>query len=442
MKNNLIRLVLICLLATGGAAAQPNGPAKYVVLIAIDGFRPDFYLQEKWPTPNLKALMRAGSYARGLRPVVPSTTIPDHVTMMTGALPARHGVHFNVVFDPANWKSDDYKEAAQIKLPTLWDAVKKAGGSVAAVRWVVSNHSPSIDYNFTRFGEYEAVTPKGLLNEIEQNVTGKLPTTIEKLDLDYYTTDLQNAGIAAYLLKKYKPTLLTARVRCTDYFQHEQGLNGDKVFKAIAVADVYVGQVIEATKAAGTYAETAFIIVGDHGFEERHTELAFNTLLINEGLLFNAPDRGDWKACFHDQFLLLRNKDDKPTLTRVRKLLENQPPNIRKLYRIVERAELDTYGTAPEVALAIQPIDGIGCTSRYEQPNLVQSANGGSHGAIPDRPGLYAGFIAQGAGVRSGLTIPLLGMEDVAPLIASLLGVSFSAPDGVLYPGLVTPKAK
>lgn len=433
----MIFVALLCVLTVANAQAQMNGSAKHVVLIAIDGFRPDFYLQEKWPTPNIKSLVKLGAHAKGMRPVVPSITIPDHTTMITGALPARHGVYFNSVFDPAKAKSVDYNDASQIKVPTLWDAVKKAGGTVGAVRWVVSNNSPSIDYNFTRFGEYDAVTPKGFLEEIEQNVTGKLSTTIEKTDFDYYNTDLQNASIVAYMIKKYKPNLITARVRCTDYFQHEQGRDGDKVFKAIAIADVYVGQVIEATKAAGIYDQTTFIIVGDHGFEERHTELALNSLLINEGLLFNAPDRGNWKACFHEQFLMLRSKGDKETLAKVRRVLDSQPANIRKLYRIVERAELDRLGVAPEVALAVQPIEGITWNSRLDLPNFLNPIAGGTHGAIPERTNLYAGFLASGAGIRQGVVLPIIGMEDIAPLIARLLAIEFNAPDGILYPGIM-----
>ena len=35
--------------------AQETRPTKHVVLISIDGFRPDFYLEEKWPSSNFLA---------------------------------------------------------------------------------------------------------------------------------------------------------------------------------------------------------------------------------------------------------------------------------------------------------------------------------------------------------------------------------------------------
>ncbi len=436
--KQLCSVLLLSWLVLTSLSAQMNGPAKYVILVSIDGFRPDFYMEEKWPTPNLKWLAKNGIRAKGVRPVVPSVTLPDHITMITGALPAKHGIYHNQPFDPKGWNGGRYSEANQIKVPTLWDAVKKAGGTVASLRWPVSGNAP-VDYNFGSSLNPPAASAN-FYAEVEQNVIGKLQpyvTESKSGDFNDYRADLRLADVGAYLIQKYKPNLMTIHFVATDHFQHEQGREGDKVTKAIAVADVCVGQLIEATKAAGIFEETAFVIVGDHGFEDRHTQLAWNSLLIKEGLLSAAPDRGTWKACFKDMFLMLKDKNDKATLTKVRSLLENQPPAIRNLYRIVERAELDKLGVDPEAVLAVQPVNGVVCTSRYDHPDLVQSTPGGSHGLIPDRQDLFAGFIAHGPGLRKGMTMPTLRMEDVAPHVAFLLGIDFKAPDGIVYPGII-----
>ena len=49
---------------------------------------------------------------------------------------------------------------------------------------------------------------------------------------------------------------------------------------------------------------------------------------------------------------------------------------------------------------------------------------------FPDFPQIHTGFIGWGVGFRSGSEVPTLGLEDIAPLIAQLLDLSFSAPDG------------
>lgn len=431
-------LFLVLSMGLTMAQAQPKGPAKYLYLISIDGFRPDFYLDSRWPTPNLQRLAREGVHAKGMRPVVPSVTYPDHITMITGALPATHGIYYNSPFGEKGWEDGSYSQYSQIKSPTLWEAVKKAGGKVASLRWPVSGGAP-VDFNFTSTRNAQGIAPASFREEIESKVLGKfdVPANYQYSDFDYYQADIQTTMVGAYLIRTYRPNFMTLHLVATDHFQHEQGREGEKVRQSVGLADAMIGQLVEATRAAGIMDSTAFIIIGDHGFEDRHTQLAWNSLLIKEGLAENKPDRGNWKACFKDQFLHLKDPNDKATLARVRSLLENQPPNIRKLYRIVERDELDRYGVDPAVVLAVHPIDGVVCTSRYNHPDLVQSTPGGSHGLIPDRPNLFTGFIAVGPGLRKGMVVPHLGIEDVAPHIAYLLGLDFKAPDGVMYPGII-----
>jgi len=61
MKKSMFFSVL-CTLALSTVAQQNQKPgpekrlAKYVVLINIDGLRPDFYLDPAWPTPIFNIL--------------------------------------------------------------------------------------------------------------------------------------------------------------------------------------------------------------------------------------------------------------------------------------------------------------------------------------------------------------------------------------------------
>jgi hypothetical protein len=47
------------------------------------------------------------------------------------------------------------------------------------------------------------------------------------------------------------------------------------------------------------------------------------------------------------------------------------------------------------------------------------------------------GLVGAGAGLGKGVDIPEMGMQDIAPLVAALLGIPFTAPDGVLLPGIL-----
>jgi predicted AlkP superfamily pyrophosphatase or phosphodiesterase len=81
---------LICFLYSITLLAQKQDQpiVKYVVLISIDGLRPDFYMDPSWPTPNLQYLKNRGAYAQGVRGIFPTVTYPSHTTIITGAYPA------------------------------------------------------------------------------------------------------------------------------------------------------------------------------------------------------------------------------------------------------------------------------------------------------------------------------------------------------------------
>ena len=111
---------LLCLLAAAPAGAQ-EAPTEWaarpdhVVLVSIDGLRPEFYRDPRWPAPTLQWMAREGAQAEGVRGVFPSVTYPSHTTLVTGALPARHGVLYNTPFEPAGQTGAWYWEASAIR---------------------------------------------------------------------------------------------------------------------------------------------------------------------------------------------------------------------------------------------------------------------------------------------------------------------------------------
>src|SRR4051812_1583806 len=71
-------------------SAAPPAPVQHVVIISIDGLRPD--LLDRGDTPAIHGLMRAGSYTLQARTVDEVYTLPSHTSMLTGVVPSRHGV--------------------------------------------------------------------------------------------------------------------------------------------------------------------------------------------------------------------------------------------------------------------------------------------------------------------------------------------------------------
>ncbi|KAH9266853.1 hypothetical protein BASA84_000915 [Batrachochytrium salamandrivorans] len=61
-----------------------------VVLISLDGFRPDYL--NRGLTPNLNAIAKNGIQAAYMQPSFPSVTFPNHYSIVTGLYPESHGL--------------------------------------------------------------------------------------------------------------------------------------------------------------------------------------------------------------------------------------------------------------------------------------------------------------------------------------------------------------
>ena len=85
MKTFLLVLVCFCSL-TGFSAPK----AKRVVLIALDGISVEGF--QKANTPNLDALLKEGVLSIQTRVVMPSVTLPNWTSHLTGSGPEQHGI--------------------------------------------------------------------------------------------------------------------------------------------------------------------------------------------------------------------------------------------------------------------------------------------------------------------------------------------------------------
>lgn len=122
---------LLLLAACGGTSTPsnptmeptpvPTPPPPRVVIMSIDGFRPDALARTTMP--NVQALAARGSYTWAAQTISPSNTLPAHASMLSGVLPAVHTV---------NW--DEYlPNRGSIKVTTLFKAAKAAGKRTAMI---------------------------------------------------------------------------------------------------------------------------------------------------------------------------------------------------------------------------------------------------------------------------------------------------------------------
>jgi predicted AlkP superfamily pyrophosphatase or phosphodiesterase len=120
----------VCALVPGCAAvvhshsddrALPDGRAGHVVVVSIDGLRPDAI--EASGAETLQRLMREGAYSLQAQTINPSKTLPSHTSMLTGVSPAKHGI---------TWNEDRVEETGRVGVPTVFDLADSAGLKTAA----------------------------------------------------------------------------------------------------------------------------------------------------------------------------------------------------------------------------------------------------------------------------------------------------------------------
>ena len=438
---------------------------KHVILISIDGFHPDMYLDNTWPSANMRYLMKNGTYADHMLSVFPAYTHPSHAAMITGALPARSKITYN---QPVNDNSGDwnwyYKE---IKVPTIFDALNKAGLTSAAVMWPNTVDGP-ITYNLSEIWDKDHpddratpvrahALPKGIYEEIERNATGKLDSN--SMDDDYYTLDENTGRMAAYVFKTYKPALMTIHFACVDGTEHEYGRDADSVTMALEANDRAIGDIIQAVKQSKLEDSTAIIVVGDHGFSDIHQAMRPNMLIKSFPVRFTAAGGSCFLYPIHhvDQNGHIISEKLYPIAELVKMVvdsLNSLPKEQRKLFRIINRKKLDKMGADSTAIMALSATPGTvfsgslgagkkvntGPGTSIQQSKLeglIVPISGGHHGYDPNEPLMYTGFIAEGAGIVKHGHIRQIRVVDISPLIAKLLGVQFIVPDGKLVDGIV-----
>jgi predicted AlkP superfamily pyrophosphatase or phosphodiesterase len=423
-------MALTTLVGCAGQAGRPS-PERHVVIVSIDGLRPDFYLDEAWAAPELRALLRAGSHALAAEGVFPTVTYPNHATIVTGVRPARHGVLSNTIPTPAGTRGRWYEEASDLRASPIWEWARAAGLTTAAVSWPVTAGAridllvPERDY-YTQKNPLErlyAASTAGIFERL--GVTPRPEMFKDVMRWDAFLTE-----VASAMIRQARPDLLLLHLVQTDFFQHQFGREGAEVKAAVARVDAHIGAIRRALAEAGPADGWVMIVTGDHGFEDVRRGVHPNVLLARAGLR-GCPQPGDnWRATAYiasgSAAILVNPPGDAATAAAAESALRSEAGDA---YTIVPRAELDALGALPNAAFAIAAAPGyamgFGCRG-----SLLVSGTGGQHGYLPSHPRMPTGFIAAGAGVRAGVTLERVRLIDVAPTAARLLGIEAPSVEG------------
>ena len=434
---------LLSLFLLTAAAALASAP-RAVLLISIDGLRPDYVLEAdkyKVSVPHLSGLARDGAYATGVRGVLPTATYPSHTSIITGAAPARHGIVANHPFGHAVKDLDVwYYYAEDLRAPTLWDAATQGGYVTGSVSWPVTVGATSIrwnipEYALTRTPEDVKLTrgasTPGLMKELEEKAGEYLTEVSDAIKRDWART-----RYAAEMIRQKHTRFITVHLAATDNQQHRHGPFSPQAFKALEEIDRMVGELRDAIRAEDPRA--AVCIVSDHGFAPVSKVLWLDAAFVKAGLITlkgkeNTVEKAgitDWVARpWHaggSASIRLKNPKDAEAKAKVKALLDSLAADSENgVAAILDEAQIREMGGDPEATFWVTMRAGWSVSPTL-QPSIVSIVSArGTHGHSPTLPEVAATFIVAGEGIAAGRNLGSIDMRSIAPTVAKFMGVPF-----------------
>ncbi len=213
----------LTLLADSTAAANapmrsPQGPAQHVLLISVDGLRPDALKY----APRLSQLLGESAYDLAAKTVVPSVTLVAHASMLTGVGPDRHGITWNS-YQPRR---------GYVRAPTALALARQAGLKAAL---------------FTSKEKLKHLAPPG---------------SVDHLEVHLRAPALADAALA--YLHQERPNLLVVHFQEVDGNGHLHGWLSPEYQQAVVVVDQAIGRLLDEVRSRSDE-RWAVIITADHG---------------------------------------------------------------------------------------------------------------------------------------------------------------------------------
>ncbi len=440
-------LLLAVLAGVFAAPAAPAAaPARPVLMISIDGMRPDAVTEADkhgLHVPNLRRFLTEGSYASGVMGVVPTLTYPSHTTLVTGVSPAVHGIFSNTTFDPLfrnqiGW----YWYAEQERAQTLWQAAHTAGITTASLNWPVTVDAPGIDFNMPEYWRASTGDDLYLLRSLarplglQQHLERELGPWVDGNTLTV-ESDATRTKFAVAMLREHHPGWFTVHLSSLDEEEHLSAPFSEASNRKMEALDGMIGQLRDAALAANPRAVIA--VVSDHGFARTDFRTNLYGPLLRAGLLtagqagpLGTPSFSSWKATLWpaggSAAVMLHDPNDTGSLNAIMKLLRDlaaDPTN--GIETIVSKEQLHALGGFPEAEalVVLRPPYQLGYT--FSGPVVTPAPSTGMHGYLPSNPEMRSSFFVMGAGVRAGRSLGLIDMRQIAPTLGQVLGVRLHA---------------
>ncbi|MCC6991580.1 MAG: alkaline phosphatase family protein [Acidobacteria bacterium] len=279
--------LMLMALASAASLSQPPSDTR-VVLIVVDGLRPDAVTPEVMP--RLHALGARGLVATAHHSVFPTVTRVNATSLATGAYPESHGLLGNTVFSPATFPTKgvntsqhaeleamDRAEGPLITAPTLGLLLARAGKRLVVFSAGSSGSAMLLSHPL---GNGAVVNPELIRPAAIEPAVGRAagPSPAEAVP-----NNARNRWIVdAYLA--LGATDLAADVTAfwfgdPDESAHATGLGSPETLQSLRYVEAEIGRIEDGLRARGALATTTILVTSDHGFSTHTGELKLAALV-------------------------------------------------------------------------------------------------------------------------------------------------------------------
>jgi phosphonoacetate hydrolase len=234
-------------------------PRRPTVVILVDGFDPAYLEQglKDGILPNLARFVAQG-FAATARGVMPSFTNPNNTSVLTGTVPAVHGISGNYYLDRRTGKEIMITDASALRCDTIMGALSQASVRAAGVT-AKDKLREIIGFGlkngivFSSQKANEATMANAGIDNVEAFVGRKTPDQYDP-DLSYFVLD---AGIK--LLERRAADLFYLSL--SDVIQHTYAPGEPEANAFMAQIDKRIGRLVALGAIVG--------VTGDHGMNDK-----------------------------------------------------------------------------------------------------------------------------------------------------------------------------
>jgi ectonucleotide pyrophosphatase/phosphodiesterase family protein 5 len=385
LKKLFLTIFVIFFSSIQFAQSQP-----YAILISFDAFRWDY--SNRNITPNIESLVENGVKAQTFKPVFPSKTFPNHISIITGLYPEHHGIIFNDfynIFTGAHFKTSDsveVRDSRWYKGEAFWETARHQGIITASYFWPGSD----VNSEYRRpnyYYHYKHSTPYA------QRVKG----VIDWLRLPY----------------NKRPHFITLYFELADDIGHKYGPNSPQIDTAIATLDSTIGNLITSLSDIQMRDSVNIILVSDHGM----TNISANRIVNVEEML-----KG-YKVRYSNSGPVMMIQPKQNELEEIYSILKRN----EKHYKVYKKENIPNcyhFSQNPFIYKILLVADlGWSVITNKESKWYKPGSTGGNHGYDNNTLDMQGTFIASGPQFKKNYKTGTIRCIDVYPLLCRIFNV-------------------